>query len=193
MKILFIIGSRREQSFNRQLALAANQLLADQAEITWLDYKDVPFFNQDIEDPVPESVARVRQACLDTDAFWIFTPEYNYQIPGGLKNLLDWLSRPVAPGETITNTAVYGKLVTLSGVGGKNKTQSVRKALDSLLAFMGMHVMKDGQTGIALTPEEWGTSVLTLNPDEEKDLKSQGESFLKFVNENPLVEMQTKF
>ena len=98
-KVLMIVGSLRKDSFNLQLAKVAEKILKGQAEVRYLHYADLPFMNQDMEFPAPESVARVRQEVLAADGIWIFSPEYNYQIPGVLKNLLDWLSRPLAPND----------------------------------------------------------------------------------------------
>jgi len=66
-KILFIVGSLREGSFNRQLAREAEQMIGARAEVTYLDYKDVPLMNQDIEFPEPESVGRLRASVKETD------------------------------------------------------------------------------------------------------------------------------
>ena len=55
--------------------------------------------NQDIEHPAPEAVMRVREAVREADGLWLFSPEYNHAIPGPLKNLIDWLSRPVSEAE----------------------------------------------------------------------------------------------
>ena len=60
-KILFIIGSLRRESFNKQLAKEAEQLLLGRATVEYLDYSDVPLMNQDIEFPAPEAVTRVRE------------------------------------------------------------------------------------------------------------------------------------
>ena len=87
-KVLMIVGSLRKDSFNLQLAKVAEEILKGQAEVRYLHYADMPFMNQDMEFPTPESVARVRQEVLAADGIWIFSPEYNYQIPGVLKNLL---------------------------------------------------------------------------------------------------------
>ena len=100
MHIVAIAGSLRTGSLNRQLAEEAQRIVAElepDARFTILDWSDVPIFNQDIEHPAPEAVARVRAEVLDADGVWFFTPEYNHFFPGPLKNLLDWLSRPVGP------------------------------------------------------------------------------------------------
>ncbi|MFA6642538.1 MAG: NADPH-dependent FMN reductase, partial [Methanomethylophilus sp.] len=96
-RILAVVGSLREQSLNRQLAVLAGQALGNRAVFEVLDYRDIPLFDQDEEFPAPAAVARVRRQVLEADALWFFSPEYNHFFPGVLKNLVDWLSRPPAP------------------------------------------------------------------------------------------------
>ena len=67
-KILFIIGSLREKSFNRQLAVIAREIIGNRAEVSELDYSDLPLLNQDIEQPEPAAVARIRKAVSEADA-----------------------------------------------------------------------------------------------------------------------------
>ena len=90
-KILFIIGSLRKESFNKKLAEEVEQMIGERAIVEYLDYSDVPPMNQDIEFPAPEAVKRVRDRVAETNALWIFSPEYNYSYPGHLKNLFDCL------------------------------------------------------------------------------------------------------
>ena len=78
LKILFIVGSLRKDSFNLQLAQTAEKYLADKAEVKLLDYHNVSLFNQDIEFPAPPAVNSVREDVKNADAIWIFTPEYNH-------------------------------------------------------------------------------------------------------------------
>ena len=106
-KVLMIVGSLRKNSFNHQLAKNVEAMIAGKAEVSYLHYAALPFMNQDIEFPVPENVARVRQAVQEAEGIWIFSPEYNYQIPGVLKNLLDWLSRPLAHNDWQRGSAVW--------------------------------------------------------------------------------------
>ncbi|MFR3189497.1 MAG: NADPH-dependent FMN reductase, partial [Streptococcus salivarius] len=91
--ILFIVGSLRKGSFNHQLAEEAEKMLVGKANVSYLDYSQVPVFNQDLESPVLPVLAEVREQILAADAIWIFSPVYNFSIPGPVKNLLDWLSR----------------------------------------------------------------------------------------------------
>ena len=173
--VLMIIGSLRKESFNRQLAEKVAELLKGKAEVTYLTYTDVPFINQDIEFPTPEAVARVRQEVLAADGIWIITPEHNSSYPGVLKNLLDWLSRPMTPGGTMGNTAISGKKATISGVAGS------REKLAELLRFIRVNVLEEIQTGVSLGKESFLTNILHLSEEQESALKSQVEAFLQFI------------
>ena len=70
-------------------------MLEGKAEISYLDWSQVPVFSQDLEANIPAAVQAARQAVSEADAIWIFSPVYNFAIPGSMKNLLDWLSRAI--------------------------------------------------------------------------------------------------
>ena len=82
-KILFIVGSLRKRSFNRQLAEKAREIIGSRADVSFLEWADVPFFNQDAEFPVPAAVARVRKASR-VDWAWMKLSEESFAE--------DWLS-----------------------------------------------------------------------------------------------------
>ena len=84
-----LVGSRRKNSFNRQLASLARTMLEEKGQkVEMIDWLDVPFFSQDDEFPTPEAVKKVRDEVMGCSVIWIFTPQYNGQIPGAEKNLL---------------------------------------------------------------------------------------------------------
>lgn len=170
-KILFIIGSLRAKSFNRQVANEAKEIIGNRAEVSELDYSDLPLLNQDIEQPEPAAVARIRKAVSEADALWIFTPEYNLSYPGHLKNLLDWMSRPVIPLDYGTPTCINGK------PGGKAATANCRAKLTELLTFIKADVLSD-QVGIAVPAEAWGTDLLILTDEQKAQLKAQATKLL---------------
>ena len=176
-KILFVIGSLRATSFNRQLANMAKEIIGDRAEVSELDYSDLPLLNQDIEQPEPAAVVRIRQTVMEADALWVFTPEYNFSYPGHLKNLFDWLSRPVKPIDYETPTCINGKRVAISGAGGKAATANCRAKLTELLTFIKADVLSE-QVGIAVPAEAWGTDVLTLNDEQKAQLKKLSDSLI---------------
>ena len=98
MKVLAISGSLRRDSYNTKLLRAAEELLPAVTEFElWAGLKAVPPYDQEDDvQPAPAAVAALRAAIAEADAVLIATPEYNSSIPGGLKNALDWVSRPLA-------------------------------------------------------------------------------------------------
>lgn len=181
-KILFIIGSLRKQSFNRELSELVKQHLKGKAIVKELDYSDVPLMNQDIEYPAPEAVEAARKEVAEADGVWIFSPEYNYSYPGHVKNLIDWLSRPVNPAERNASTVLAGRKFTLTGAGGKAASAGCRKLLTQLLTVLKANVMTEGQTGIALNLEAWTEGRMVLTEEQKTQLATQADKFLKFID-----------
>ena len=175
-KILMVVGSLREKSFNGQLADEVAALIGDRARVKRLDFSALPYMNQDRELPVPEVVARVRTEVSSADGLWIFTPEYNYSYPGVLKNLLDWLSRPVRPGDP--TTAIMGKKVAISSVAGSSAGFGARAKLTELLTVMKADLMAEPQVGVALDREAFTTDVLALSDEACDQLAAEVDAFL---------------
>jgi len=95
MRILAVSGSLREGSFNTNLLRAAVEAAPDGVELElWDGIGDLPLYDDDLELAVPEPVRRLREAWAAADAILFATPEYNGSVPGGLKNAIDWASRP---------------------------------------------------------------------------------------------------
>jgi len=98
MKILAVSGSLRADSYNTSLLRAAIEAAPEGVEIELFDPSaigDLPIYDQDLEDEeVPASVAELREQWSAADAILFATPEYNGSVPGGLKNAIDWASRP---------------------------------------------------------------------------------------------------
>ena len=182
-KILFVIGSLRKQSFNRKVSELVKGMLQGKAEVSELDYSALPPMNQDIEYPEPQAVADVRRAVGEADGVWIFSPEYNYSYPGHVKNLIDWLSRPVDPNDRSAPTVLAGKKFTLTGAGGKAATAGCRKLLTTLLTVLKANVMVEGQTGIALNLEAWTEGRMILTEEQKNQLACQADLFLKFIED----------
>lgn len=182
-KILFIIGSLRKDSFNRKLAEEAERMLYGRATVEYLEYSDLPMMNQDIEFPAPVKVNKVREKVAEADALWIFSPEYNYSYPGHLKNLIDWLSRPLAAGDRQTPLPINGKKVALSGAGGAAGTAKCREKLTELLTlpFIRADVMTEPQTGIQLNKEAWTEGRMILTETQRESLRLQVDAFLKYI------------
>jgi chromate reductase len=112
MRILAVSGSLREGSFNTSLLRAAAEAAPEGIEVElWEGLAELPLYDEDLDDPTdaPESVRRLREDWAAADAILFSTPEYNGSVPGGLKNAIDWASRPKLEGVLRNKTvAVVG-------------------------------------------------------------------------------------
>jgi len=90
VRILGIAGSRRRDSYNRATLRAATELVPEGATIETFELDGIPGFNQDEEQNPPAKVAELKRRIREADAILFVTPEYNYSIPGLLKNAIDW-------------------------------------------------------------------------------------------------------
>ena len=136
LRVLGISGSLRRASFNSGLLRAAQAIAPDRLEITIFDLNDMPFYNGDVEaEGDPASVTGLKSAIRDADAVLFATPEYNWSIPGVLKNAIDWASRDREKG------SLMGKPATIIGAGGGAGTARAQMQLREILAELGSLVM----------------------------------------------------
>jgi len=178
-KVLFIVGSIREGSFNHQMALEAEKALAGKAEISYLDYSAIPLFNQELEVPTLPAVAAAREAVLAADAIWIFSPVYNFSIPGTVKNLLDWLSRALDLSETRGSSALQDKIVTVSSVANAGHEQLFAIYKD-LLPFIRTQVVGEF-TAARINDSAWVDGKLVLEDSVATSLKQQAEDLVQAI------------
>ena len=89
-KILAFAGSLRKSSYNKALVRAAMEVAPETVSIEVFDLEGIPPFNQDNENTPPPKVVELKEKIKQADALLIATPEYNYSVPGVLKNALDW-------------------------------------------------------------------------------------------------------
>ena len=109
LHFLGISGSLRKKSYNTAALHAAQQLLPEGVAMETLDLAAIPIYNDDVrEQGFPPPVERLRGKIAAADAVLIVTPEYNYSVPGMLKNAIDWASRP-------PNQPFDGKPVAIMG------------------------------------------------------------------------------
>jgi chromate reductase len=90
----YLIGSVAKESINRKLAQALVKLAPDQLKFKEIAFRDLPIYSYDYDNNYPEAAQQFKKAIEGSDAILIVTPEYNRSIPGGLKNAIDWASRP---------------------------------------------------------------------------------------------------
>ncbi|BAI62975.1 putative NADPH:quinone oxidoreductase [Methanocella paludicola SANAE] len=97
LKVLGVAGSLRKGSYNKALLRAALEESPEDVELEVFDLEGIPPYNQDLDNDMPAKVKEFKSKIKAADAILIATPEYNYSVPGVLKNAIDWASRP--PGD----------------------------------------------------------------------------------------------
>jgi chromate reductase len=133
MKILAISGSLRVGSYNTLLLAAAGVYLPAGTQLDWATI-DLPLYNEELDGDIkPPSVIAIKDAIAAADALLIATPEYNYGVPGGLKNALDWISRPAFKSPMV-NKPVAILSASKSPVGGARAQAQLKQVLNGMLA-----------------------------------------------------------
>ena len=134
VRILGIAGSLRRESYNRAALREATKLLPENATLDIFELDGIPGFNQDEEQNPPVKVVELKKRVRDSDAILIATPEYNYSIPGVLKNAIDWASRPYG------DSAWDGKPVAIMGASiGATGTARAQYHLRQSFVFLNMY------------------------------------------------------
>ena len=152
-RILGIAGSLRKDSFNRGVLRAAAELVPDNAEIDIFELDGIPAFNQDDEKSPPQKVAEMKQKVREADAILFVTPEYNYSIPGVLKNAIDWASRPYG------DSAWAGKPAAIMGASvGAIATARAQYHLRQVMVFLDMHPLNHPEVMIGNCSDKFNTA-----------------------------------
>jgi chromate reductase len=140
LKILGISGSLRNGSHNTNLLRAASEPLPPDVELElWDGLKAVPPYDEDDDaQPAPAPVAALREAIAGADAVLFATPEYNWSIPGVLKNAIDWVSRPLA-----TNPLRNKPVVVIGASTGAFGAVWAQAELRKVLSATGARVLGD--------------------------------------------------
>lgn len=168
MKFVALVGSLRKASFNMQLAKTIQERFKDKFELQIPDLRSLPHFDQDEELNPPEVVRQFKQMIKEADGILIIMPEYNWSVPGVLKNAIDWLSR----GDKV----MIGKPVMTAGVSpGMMGTIRAQLHIRQILASPGVQAR--------LLPPAGNEIVINLAEQKFKDGRLVDEATLKFVDE----------
>lgn len=134
IRLLGISGSLRKGSLNTSALRAAQELCPDGCELEICDISQLPLFDQDLEREPPQAIVEFKRKVREADAIVFATPEYNYSIPGVLKNAIDCASRPYG------DSAWEGKPAAIMGVSGGNiATARAQYDLRKVMVFLDMH------------------------------------------------------
>lgn len=178
-KIVMIVGSLRRNSFNMAASKIVAQRLGEKGiEVEYLPVDSVPLLNTDLEANLPESLQRAYRTIAASDGIWIFSPENNAQIPGGLKNLLDWLSR----NNPQFGAVLKNRKVAVTSVAGGSAGANVRARLADFMNHpYVMAQLMPNPLGLRNTPESWQTDHFSPTAEDLAALKAQADEFVDFI------------
>src|SRR5690349_1042310 len=150
VRILGIAGSLRRDSYNRATLRAATELVPEGATIDIFELDGIPGFNQDEEQQPPAKVTELKRRIREADAILFVTPEYNYSIPGVLKNAIDWASRPYG------DSAWNGKPAAIMGASiGSIATARAQYHLRQMMVFLNMFPVNQPEVMIGNASERF--------------------------------------
>jgi len=150
ISILGIAGSLRLQSYNRAALRAATQIAPEGTTVEIFELDGIPGFSEDEERNPPEKVVELKRRIREADAVLFVTPEYNYSIPGVLKNAIDWASRPYG------DSAWSGKPAAIMGASvGTIGTARAQYHLRQVMVFLNMFPINQPEVMIANAHERF--------------------------------------
>lgn len=163
VKILGIAGSLRKGSYNKALLKTAQQLLPQGATMEVFDIIGIPPFSEDDEKSPPQKVLDFKKAIRAADAILFATPEYNYSIPGVLKNAIDWASRPYG------DSAWLGKTAAIIGASiGRFGSARAQYHLRQVCVYLDVNVLNQPEVQVGNASEMFdGQGNLTHESSKE--------------------------
>lgn len=143
----YFIGSLARESINRKLAKALVRLAPENLVFTEISFRDLPLYSYDYDVDYPPVARAFKDAITAVDALLFVTPEYNRSIPGGLKNAIDWASRPYG-----TNSFTHKPSTVIGTSPGKIGTAVAQQSLRSVLGFCNSPQMNAPEAYIQFSP-----------------------------------------
>src|SRR5258708_3830831 len=163
VRILGIAGSLGRGSYNQAALREAKLLVPENSEIDIFQLDGIPMFNEDDEKHPPSSVLELKKRIRRADALLIVTPEYNYSIPGVLKNAIDWASRPYG------DSAWNGKPAAIMGASvGTFGTARAQYHLRQIMVYLNMFPINQPEVMIGNAAERFDDAG-NLTDESSKD------------------------
>lgn len=178
LKIVGLCGSLRAGSFNKALLRAAAELVPEGVELEILEIGDLPLFNQDFENSLPPHVQEFKNKIKAADAVLFVTPEYNYSIPGVLKNAIDWASRPYG------NNSFDNKPGAIMG-GSMGNVASARAQyhLRQTFVFLNIHAINRPEVLVPAIQEKVDANGVVTDRHTRDKIKELLEALVSFTEQ----------
>jgi chromate reductase len=175
LSLLGICGSTRKASMNAALLRTVGEVLPAEAVLKFYDgLEQLPIFNSDLAEP--HTVHALKAAIAASDGVIIAVPEYNYSIPGGLKNALDWVSRPPQ------TSPMRGKPIGIVGAAtGMSGTIRAQAHLRQMLLFSDSPCLSQPEVLIPRAHERFDASGRLCDPSTRALLERFGAAMIAFV------------
>ena len=176
-KVGYFVGSLAKASINRKLALALVGLAPSALQLKEIPFQELPLYSYDYDAEFPPVARALKDAIAGVDAILFVTPEYNRSIPGGLKNAIDWASRPY--GKNSFTRKPSGVIGTSPGKIG---TAVGQQHLRSILAFCNSPLMNSIEAYIQFTPGLIGDGGDVTDGSVEAFLRNYMAEFHGFIS-----------
>jgi len=175
-KVGYLIGSLAKGSINRLLAKALVRLAPEHLEMTELAFRDLPIYSYDYDADFPQVAKDFKNALAAVEAVLFVTPEYNRSIPGGLKNAIDWASRPYGKNSFSRKPAAV--IGTSPGAIG---TAIAQQQLKSVLSYCNAPQMNSPEAYIQFQPGLITPDGEVTNETTEEFLRGYMKDFHAFI------------
>jgi chromate reductase len=163
LKILGIPGSLRRNSYNKMLLNAAREMLPENSTLEIFELNGIPPFNQDEENNPPARVREFKAKIREADAILFSTPEYNFSVPGVLKNAIDWASRPYG------DNAFDGKPAAIMSasigmLGGARAQYHLRQ----IFVYLNVYTINQPEVFVTFAPQKFDSQGRLIDQDSRK-------------------------
>ena len=175
-KVGYFVGSLATASINRLLSKALVRVAPPEIQMTEIPFKDLPLYSYDYDPAFPPAATAFKDAVAAVDAVLFITPEYNRSIPGGLKNAIDWASRPYGK-----NAFARKPSAVIGTSPGKIGTAIAQQHLRSIMAFCNSPLMNAIEAYIQFEKGLITDDGQVTNPSTEKFLRTYMTEFHGFV------------
>lgn len=166
LNILGFAGSLRAGSYNKALLRAAAELMPEDATLEIFDIAGIPAFNQDIEVNMPTMVKDFKSKIMKADAIIISTPEYNYSVPGVLKNAIDWASRPYRD-NPFNEKPVAIMSASIGMLGGARAQYHLRQ----MFVFLNMYPINGPEVIVTYAHDKFDAQGILVDENTRKFLR----------------------